>query len=101
SGPYNSTKHASYFFAYGPLVKCGANGVVGQCQPGSVPLKVDGQFQDDGAIAFKLAATFDARKHPETGAAADDYFVPGSCVQCHGGVKFNGKINFLDTDHWF
>jgi hypothetical protein len=101
SGPYNSTKPASYFFAYSPLVKCGANGVAVSCEPGTVPLKVNGLFENDGAIAFKLAATFDARKHPETGAAADDYFVPISCVQCHGGVRTNGKLNFLDTDHWF
>jgi len=101
SGPYNFGKHASYFFAYSSLVKCSANGVAANCEPDSVPLKINGQFEDDGAIAFKLTATFDARKHPETGAAADDYFVPASCVECHGGVRTNGKINYLDTDHWF
>ncbi len=101
SRPYNDSKHGSYFFAYSPLVKCGANNTPVNCEPNNAPIKINGQFVDDGAIAFKLGATFDARKHPETGAAADNYFVPDSCVQCHGGGRTNGKTNYLDTDHWF
>lgn len=37
----------------------------------------------------------------------DYYFTPQSCAQCHGGldsadtVLKNGKLNFLDSDHWF
>src|SRR5262249_44209716 len=45
---------------------------------------------------------FDGRRHPETVAAADNYYVPRACAQCHGGLtnQFRAKVNFLDTDHW-
>lgn len=102
SGPYSLVKRALYFFAYDPLVKCrdGSGGVKG-CRANDVPIVVGGQFQDDGAIGFKLKATFDVR-NPETEAAGKDfYFVPRSCQDCHGRSASNAKLNYLDTDHWF
>ena len=55
SGPYSQSKRALYFFAYGPLVKCDeAMARQRSCEGSSVPIKVGGQFQDDGAIGFKL-----------------------------------------------
>jgi hypothetical protein len=101
SGPYSQSKRALYFFAYGPLVKCDQAGTPATCEGGNVPIKVGGQFQADGAIGFSLNATFDAR-NPETEAAGKDFFyVPRSCEDCHGKSTANGKVNYLDTDHWF
>ena len=78
------SKRALYFFAYGPLVKCDQAGTPATCEGGNVPIKVEGQFQDDGAIGFSLKATFDIR-NPETEAAGKDfYYVPRSCEDCHG-----------------
>jgi hypothetical protein len=92
NGPFIDSKRAAYFFAYGPLIKLDGNGNPQQT--------ADGKFTDDGPLAFKLAATFDGRD-PETNLNAKDYFVPDACVQCHGGAQLKGKVNFLDTDHWF
>jgi hypothetical protein len=101
SGPYSQSKRALYFFAYGPLVKCDQAGTAATCEGGNVPIKMGGQFQDDGAIGFSLKATFDIR-NPETEAAGKDFFyVPRSCEDCHGKSIANGKVNYLDTDHWF
>lgn len=55
-----------------------------------------------------LNATFDARD-PELVKSSPSpspnpikpYFVPLACAQCHGVTKDRGKLNFLDTDHWF
>ena len=102
SGPYSSGKRALYFLAYDPLVKCddGSGGATA-CTGANVPLRVNGQLQSDGALGFKLRATFDAR-NPETEAPGKDfYYVPRSCQDCHGKAISNGKLNFLDTDHWF
>jgi hypothetical protein len=89
-------KNAAYFLAYGPLVK----------NDGERPIKFGNDFQDEGKIGFGLGATFDGRvpltdPDPETGVAAKDYFVPVACVECHGRDGRRGKVNFLDTDHWF
>ena len=101
SGPYSPQKRALYFFAYGPLVKCDQAGTPSTCRLNDVPIKVGGQFQDDGAIGFGLVASFDAR-NPETEAPGKDFFyVPRSCEDCHGKSITNGKVNYLDTDHWF
>ncbi|MGR9159701.1 hypothetical protein [Rhizobium leguminosarum] len=83
-----------YFVTYGPLVKIDANGK---------PAKVDSNFQKGGEIIYNLAATFDENdRDPETNADAKSYFVPDSCQQCHGGFSpIKGKLNYLDTDHWF
>ena len=53
-----------------------------------------------GKVGFYLEATFDL-----AGSVPDDkYFVPIACGQCHGTDEANqpgGKVNYLDTDHWF
>ena len=102
AGSYSATRRALYFFAYDPLVKCdNGSGVAKDCEGNDVPLIVGGEFQDSGALGFKLKATFDAR-NPETEAAGKDFFyVPRSCEDCHGKSTPRGKVNFLDTDHWF
>jgi hypothetical protein len=103
SGPYSAAKRALYFFAFEPLVKCAdAAGAAKRCEGSDVvPILVGGEFQDDGVLGTKLQATFDAR-NPETGApGADFYYVPRSCEDCHGRSIAGGKVNFLDTDHWF
>jgi hypothetical protein len=101
SAPYSPSKRALYFFAYGPLVKCGEAAAPKSCEGGDVPIVVGGQFQDDGAIGLGLKATFDAR-NPETEAPGKDfYYLPRSCEDCHGKSIANGKVNYLDTDHWF
>ncbi len=101
TGDYTPSKRALYFFAYGPLVKCGDAAAPKSCEGGDAPIMVEGQFQDDGAIGFGLKATFDAR-NPETEAPGRGfYYVPGSCQDCHGKSIPRGKVNYLDTDHWF
>jgi hypothetical protein len=101
SGPYSQSKRSLYFFAYGPLVQCDQAGTPKPCEGNEVPIKVGGQFLDGGAIGFSLAATFDVR-NPETAAAGKAfYYVPRSCEDCHGKSIANGKVNYLDTDHWF
>ena len=58
-----------------------------------------------------LEATFDAPGTP-TYPPQGRYFLPGACAQCHGVKRAelrniptnpspNGKLNYLDTDHWF
>ncbi len=102
TGPYSFAKRALYFFAYDPLVKCNnGSGGATDCDGNNVPLTVGGQFQDAGALGFKLRASFDAR-NPETEAPGKDFFyVARSCEDCHGKSISNGKLNYLDTDHWF
>jgi hypothetical protein len=93
-GPFSPSQQPAYFLAYSPLVKLsGSSGL---------PIKdASGNFQDDGVISFSLKATFDEKaRDPETNVLLSEYFVPGSCVQCHGGVTTRGKANYLDTDHW-
>ncbi|PYS24812.1 MAG: hypothetical protein DMF72_03380 [Acidobacteria bacterium] len=91
-GEFSPAKRAAYFFAYSELIKIDKN--TGQ------PIKdANGNFADDGKISFSLQATFDGRD-PETNLAPKDYFVPDSCLQCHGADKSRGKANYLDTDHW-
>lgn len=80
-------KHAVYFLTYGPLVPAG-----GQCG--------GGDSQGGGRIIFSLIAAF-ADRDPETGLGPKDYWVPDSCLQCHGGSPALAKANYLDTDHWF
>jgi hypothetical protein len=102
SGPYNNKKRALFFFAYNSLVKCrDASGGAKSCEANDVPITTGGTFQDDGALGFKLKASFDVR-NPETETQGKEfYFVPRSCEDCHGRVRFNAKLNYLDTDHWF
>lgn len=54
-----------------------------------------------GKVGLFLEATFDLA----SGVPADGkYYVPIACGQCHGTEKVNqpgGKVNYLDTDHWF
>lgn len=95
-GPFDE-KDAAYFLTYGALIKIDDQGR---------PVKNGNDFQDDGKIIFSLKATFDSRSplpgtDAETGLEAKDYFVPDSCVQCHGGDVAVSKANYLDTDHWF
>jgi hypothetical protein len=53
-----------------------------------------------GKVGLFLEATFDL-----AGTVPDDrYYVPTACGQCHGTERVNqpgGKVNYLDTDHWF
>lgn len=93
SGQFTDEQRSAYFLTYGRLVKLDASGK---------PDKSSGDFQDDGPITFNLLATFDENdRNPETNSAAKFYFVPASCEQCHGAIPSRGKLNFLDTDHWF
>ena len=94
TGPYNADKRPSFFLTYGPFIKLDGSGH---------PAKVDGEFQDDGLLIFNLNATFDENdRDPETSSGPQSYFVPDSCQQCHGGISAaRGKVNYLDTDHWF
>lgn len=92
-GPFTPLLQPLYFFAYGPLVQLDADGK---------PIKVNGEFQNNGPLALSLEATFDeGDRDPETNLGAKEYFVPDACVQCHGGVRTRTKLNYLDTDHWF
>jgi hypothetical protein len=92
SGPYNADKRPAYFLTYGRLVKVDAKGI---------PAPVGGQLQDDGPLIFSLKATFDEDdRDPETNSSPKEYFVPDSCLQCHGGATARVKLNYLDTDHW-
>lgn len=54
-----------------------------------------------GKVGLYLEATFDLA----SGVPADGkYYVPIACGQCHGTERVNqpgGKVNYLDTDHWF
>jgi hypothetical protein len=93
--PSNATaaKHATYFFTYGQLVKVDNQ---------NKPILLNGQFQDAGPLILSLAATFNEDdRDPETNSKPKEYFVPDSCVQCHGGIRIKAKVNYLDTDHWF
>ncbi|RYE09498.1 MAG: hypothetical protein EOP22_08505 [Hyphomicrobiales bacterium] len=93
SGPYSPAKRAAYFITFEPFV------VIDPAT--KLPVKVDGAYQGDGRLSFKLGATFDEfDRDPETNLGASDYFVPDACENCHGG-RTAIKINFLDTDHWF
>lgn len=93
SGPFTDDQRSAYFLTYGRLVKLDAS---------EKPDKSSGEFQDDGLISFNLLATFNENdRNPETNSAAKFFFVPESCEQCHGAVPSRGKLNFLDTDHWF
>ena len=53
-----------------------------------------------GKVGLFLEATFDL-----AGSVPDDkYYVPIACGQCHGTERVNqpgGKVNYLETDHWF
>ncbi|HBB88817.1 MAG TPA: hypothetical protein DC047_14505 [Blastocatellia bacterium] len=94
AGPFSQDKQPAYFLTYGQLVKIdGTSGL---------PIKdASGNFQDEGIISFSLKATFDEKaRDPETNVLLSEYFVPDSCVQCHGGIRTRGKTNYLDTDHW-
>lgn len=93
-GPFTADKQPAYFFAYSTLVKLNAGGQ---------PIKdADGNFENEGKLAFSLKATFDeVARDPETSVRISEYFIPRSCRDCHGGqVAIRAKLNFLDTDHW-
>ncbi len=96
-GPFNNDKNSLYFFAYSPLIKLTDNNGT------KVPFKdANGNFEDDGKLAFSLNATFDETDRiPETNSPPSEYFVPDSCAKCHGNSRIRAKLNYLDTDHWF
>jgi hypothetical protein len=56
-------------------------------------------------LGLYLEASFDAPAPPSEDPAINKYYLPYSCVQCHGASAGQGmlktKINYLDTDHWF
>ncbi len=43
-------------------------------------------------VQFEMSETT-----PEDGK----YYVPATCMDCHGQDRTNPRLNFLDTDHWF
>lgn len=92
-GPFSPAKEPAYFFAYSQLVKIDGDGR---------PVKdASGNFQSEGRISFSLKATFDeGARDPETGLNPRDYYVPDSCLECHGKSRLRAKLNYLDTDHW-
>jgi hypothetical protein len=58
--------------------------------------------KEPGKVGTFLEASFDlgGPKPPPD----NRYYVPRSCGQCHGTVdpvQKAGKVNYLDTDHWF
>ena len=70
------------------------------CELAGMPEKL-GNFIEQGNIIFSLSATFDEDdRDPETNSLPQSYFIPDSCVQCHGGSTRRLKLNYLDTDHW-
>jgi hypothetical protein len=87
-GEGSALKNSVYWLDYGPISKGG--------QP----------------VNF-LGATFDYRDPNLNGGSpgqAQKYFLPGACAECHGvkrpqdrtNLIFpDGKLNYLDTDHWF
>lgn len=89
------SNHAAYFATYGELVEIDPTT--------KLPVKdASGNFKDHGPLITLLQATFDEEdRDPETNLPAKDYFVPNSCIECHGRSAARGKLNFLDTDHWF
>jgi hypothetical protein len=95
-GPFSDERHSIYFLTYGPLVKVNK-------EKNNEPIKdQNGNFQDEGKLTTSLNATFDEdAREPETNARPKEYFVPDSCIQCHGRSRPRGKVNYLDTDHWF
>jgi hypothetical protein len=52
-----------------------------------------------GRIKTFLDATFDSADPRLTGLIK--YYVPAACADCHGGDRDAGKLNYLDTDHWY
>jgi hypothetical protein len=56
-----------------------------------------------GRRADHLDASFDGGDHASTrvGAATKPYYLPAACTQCHGGSAAEGKLIYLDSDHWF
>jgi len=57
---------------------------------------LDGTSTSGQRITF-LTASFDARD-PTINNGLAKYHVPVACNQCHGN---NGRLNFLDSDHWY
>lgn len=87
-GEGSNLKNSVYWLDYGPI------------SSGGRPVKF-------------LGATFDYRDPTLNGGGINQnqkYFVPGACAECHGVKKPDsrknlifpdGKLNYLDTDHWF
>jgi hypothetical protein len=50
-----------------------------------------------------LKATFDGGDQASSsgGNPVKPYYLPAACAQCHGGSAAEGKLNYLDSDHWF
>lgn len=92
--PFSDTSQPIYFLTYGRLVKVDDQ---------ERPIKdSSGNFQNDGILILNLEATFDENdRDPETNLKASQYYVPDSCMVCHGRLPETGKLNYLDTDHWF
>jgi hypothetical protein len=98
---YSPQNRAAYFLMFGELVKVKLSG---DGIKTNVPdLDDAGKLQPVGDMITNLKATFDndTRIEPESGIPAKDYFAPGACINCHGEKGNEGKVNFLDTDHWF
>lgn len=56
-----------------------------------------------GVRSDHLTATFDGGDHASAsgGNPVKSYFLPVACAQCHGGSAAEGKLIYLDSDHWF
>lgn len=58
---------------------------------------------DGGVRADHLTTTFDGgdQASGSGGNPVKPYYLPAACAQCHGGSAAQGRLNYLDSDHWF
>jgi plastocyanin len=87
SYPVQDPQRDVYFFVF--------NSLDGKCP--------DGKPCPPGSLGDHLRASFDFGGLSGPGNK-DEYFVPRSCGQCHGtkeAKQEGGKVNYLDSDHWF
>lgn len=92
--PLTPVRQPLYFLTYGELVKLDAER--------RIVKDASGNLQDDGRLTLNLEATFNEDDRiPETNSDPKKYFVPDSCVACHGRSRGRAKLNYLDSDHWF
>jgi hypothetical protein len=58
---------------------------------------------DGGARGDHLKATFDGGDQASSagGNPGKPHYLPAACAQCHGGSAAEGRLNYLDSDHWF
>jgi hypothetical protein len=73
-----------------------------------------GKTSDGAKLSHELDAFFDAGHVPTSNGGKAAYFVPCSCISCHGGLRLDFTttppapdnhfttplLDYLDTDHW-